>query len=873
MALFNKIKVDSANFKTPQEMYQDNRKKTINGPLDYQSKMIDSYMEKAFKSTVKDVALELPTGAGKTLIGLLIGEFRRRKLKEKVLYVCPNNQLVNQVVDKANNKYGIKAYGFTGRIKDYSQASKSAYNRADVIAVTNYSSLFIQDPFFNDADIIIFDDAHGAENYIASHWSLEIKREEHKELFETLVECIRSDLDYTQLSYLNNNEDYISTISWVDKFPSIKFHSKREEIIDIIEARANKDNKLIYAWSNIKEHLNSCNLFLSSGRLLIRPYIPPTLTHEPFRQAAQRIYMSATLGESGELERTIGVSNIIRLPIVDEWKQKSIGRRYFVFPDASFKPQEYKELFIEMNKKLPRSLLLVQDNKSVKTYSEFVQDNMDSEVFTIDSLEQDFSSFINSEDAIAILANRYDGIDMEGDKCHLLFINQLPTGTGLQEKFFSSKLAASVLFEERVRTKLIQAIGRCTRSSTDYAVVCIMGEDLLKVLTARKKIEKFPPEIRAELEFGYTYSEGLENFESILLSMDALINKTDDWDGAEEQILALREEYIKEADSDRHVSNVSNELLNECAKLEVKYQYALWKEDYETALNNVDRIVSKLNGKALMGYKSYWNYVGGYLAYLVYINGDESYYQIMKDYLDKAANNAINVSWFKKIIPNKAEAKENTLDFGLMDVVERIEEEIYKDGVKSSVKFEKRIERILTLLKSDDGNKFEQGHEELGKLLGYIVGNSDGHSTPDPYWIINGDFCLVSEDKIYTGKNKKILTKHVRQALTHEKWIRENVNMLNREATIETVFITTTKEYEENVDVFGAKIYLVLQEDFVNWAHKAIETYRKLRRSFTEPGDMIWRIQATKILEDDRMTPVDFLEFIRQFKIKDLGRK
>jgi hypothetical protein len=312
--------------------------------------------------------------------------------------------------------------------------------------------------------------------------------------------------------------------------------------------------------------------------------------------------------------------------------------------------------------------------------------------------------------------------------------------------------------------------------------------------------------------------------------------------------------------------------LNECAKFEVKFQYAIWKEDYESALSNVDQIITKLNGKTLIGYKSFWNYMGGYVAYLIYQNGNESYYQIMKDYLDKAASNAFNVSWFKKIIPNKEESKENAVNFGLMDVVERIEEEIYRDGVKSSVKFEKRVEKILTLLKSVDGNKFEEGHHELGKLLGYIVGNSDEHTSPDPWWIINGDYCLVSEDKIYTGENKKILTKHVRQALTHEKWIRDNVQMLNREATIETVFITTTKEYEENVDVYGEEIYLVMQEDFVDWAQTALETFRKLRRSFSEPGDMIWRLGAIKTLEEDRMTPADFLGFIRQFKLKCLGK-
>src|SRR5690625_3633847 len=844
LSLFNKIKIDNTNFSTPQEMYQDNRRKTINGPLDYQSKMIDAYMEDGIEAN--DVALELTTGAGKTLIGLLIGEYRRRKLKEKIIYLCPNNQLVNQVVEKANKIYGIKAHAFTGRINEYTQVSKSAYNRAEIIAVTNYSSLFINNSFFNDADVIIFDDAHGSENYIANHWSLEISREEHNELFDSLIDCIKGDLDYTQLSYLNNYEETNSAISWIDKFPNIKFYSKREEIIDLIEARANRENKLVYPWNNIKEHLNTCNLFLSSGKLLIRPYIPPTMTHEPFRQATQRIYMSATLCESGELDRVIGVSNIKRLTIVSECKKNSIGRSYFVFSDASFKHEKSKELFIEMNKKLPRSLFLVQDNISVQKLSEFVKKNMDAEFFTIDKIEKNFSSFVSNDNAIAILANRYDGIDMEGDKCHLLFIHQLPKGTSLQERFMSARLAASVLFEERIRTKLIQAIGRCTRSSTDYAIVCIFGEDLLKALTARKKIERFPPELRAELEFGYTYSEGLENYENILLSMDSLINKTDDWDDAEEQILALRENYINEEESNEIRSN---ELLNKSAKLEVRFQYALWKEDYEVALGLVDQIIANLNGKALIGYKSFWNYIGGYVSYMIYKNGDESYYKSMKDYLDKAAGNSLNVSWFKRIIPNKENAESNTINF-VMDVVERIESEIYIDGVKSSVKFERRVERIMKLLKSEEGNEFEQGHEALGKLLGYNVGNTKDHSSPDPWWIINGHYCIVSEDKIYKGENKKILTRHVRQALTHEKCIRDNVQELHREAKVETVFITNTKEYEDNVDVFGEQIYIVLQKDFVEWAQAAIQTFRKLRRVFSEPGDMIWRLEATKILED-----------------------
>lgn len=860
MSLFGKIKIDNTSFNTPQEMYLDNRRKRINGALDYQSKMIDSYMGEGYKSS--NVALELPTGAGKTLIGLLIGEFRRRKNGEKILYVCPNNQLVNQVVDKANNLYGIKAVAFTGKVKDYSPIDKSAFNRAEVIGVTNYSSLFIEGTFFEDPNIIIFDDAHGAENYIASQWSLVIDKKEHETVFNALVECIKSELDYTQYSYIKGEN--LSNEIWIDKLSNIKFHNKISEITDLLNAKASYENKLIYSWDNIKLNLHACNMFLSKDKITIRPYIPPTMTHAPFRNATQRIYMSATLGISGELERTIGVSKIKRLPMVDDWNEKSIGRRYFVFPNASFKSKEVRELFVEMNKELPRSLLLVQDNRAVDGFVDIVKKDTDLNIYTIRDLNADFSNFTQDDNAIAILANRYDGIDLEGDKCNLLFISQLPNGTGLQERFLSERLAASLLFEERIRTKLIQAIGRCTRSNTDYAIVCVMGDQLLKVLTATKKIQKFPPELRAELEFGYTYSENLSNFDNILLAMRALINRTDDWDNAEDEILALRDKF-----KDEYEKDTNSEMLGKAAELEVEFQYALWREDYVDALQKVDSILTLLTSEALIGYKSFWNYVAGYVSYLIYKNGDASYFNIMESYLDKASKNSFNITWFKKAIPNKEHSIENSIDNGLMDIIERLEEQIFKDGFKSNIKFEKKVDRILTGLRSDNGTTFENAFMELGTLLGYDTGNSDGHTSPDPWWIINNDYCIVSEDKIYTGKEPKIKTNDVRQALTHEKWIKTNISQLNRNCEIDTIFVTTTLDFEQNADVYGENLKIVLRNELVDWAESAINSIRKMRRTFSEKGDMLWRLQAQDILEADKHTPRDYIEFVskRTFNI------
>ena len=52
----------------------------------HQEKILDAYY--ANKLEDKDLAIELPTGTGKTLVGLLIGEFRRRSRQERIVFLC-----------------------------------------------------------------------------------------------------------------------------------------------------------------------------------------------------------------------------------------------------------------------------------------------------------------------------------------------------------------------------------------------------------------------------------------------------------------------------------------------------------------------------------------------------------------------------------------------------------------------------------------------------------------------------------------------------------------------------------------------------------------------------------------------------------------
>lgn len=159
---------------SPDRLFRDLPRRKHPSLYDHQGQILRTYVSEGLE--MPDVALQLPTGSGKTLVGLLLAEWRRRKFQEKVVYLCPTSQLVNQVVDEATNKYGLSVQGFTGRANNYSPDSKAAYNSAEKVAVTNYSSLFNTRPFFSAPDIILLDDAHAAENYVATNWTVKISR-------------------------------------------------------------------------------------------------------------------------------------------------------------------------------------------------------------------------------------------------------------------------------------------------------------------------------------------------------------------------------------------------------------------------------------------------------------------------------------------------------------------------------------------------------------------------------------------------------------------------------------------------------------------------------------------------------------------------
>lgn len=127
------------------------------------------------KSAAADVSIELPTGAGKTLVGGLIAEFRRRTARERVAYLCPTKQLAQQTA-AAFDEYGIPNALLIDRVSSWNPADRARFESADAVAVSVYSHVFNSNPAIKNANLLVLDDAHAAEGYVAKPWRLSISR-------------------------------------------------------------------------------------------------------------------------------------------------------------------------------------------------------------------------------------------------------------------------------------------------------------------------------------------------------------------------------------------------------------------------------------------------------------------------------------------------------------------------------------------------------------------------------------------------------------------------------------------------------------------------------------------------------------------------
>jgi Rad3-related DNA helicase len=835
---FKKPTTHASAPESPDRLFRDLPRRKHASLYDHQGQILRTYVSTALVAS--DVALQLPTGSGKTLVGLLLAEWRRRKFRERVVYLCPTRQLVNQVAEEASTKYGLSVEAFTGRIKNYEPEAKAAYIGGERVAVTTYNSLFNTNPFFEDPEVIVVDDAHASENYIASQWTVRIRRfsDDDKTLFKTVAGVLKGVLSDSNYTRLTGDWQSIDDSTWVDKISTHKLAEVAGELRAAISENAG-DGEQRFAWRMLADHLQACQLYVSSSEVMIRPLIPPTWAHAPFAGATQRIFMSATLGAGGDLERLTGRPKITRLAIPEGWDRQGIGRRFFIFPEKSLKEADITKLRQALMKAAGRSLVLTPSSESALEIGKDVESSLRYPVFAAGDLETSKADFTNTKPAVAVVANRYDGIDLPDDDCRLLFVEGLPRAANLQERFLMNRMGANLLFNERVQTRVFQAVGRCTRGLNDYSAVVVTGEDLPAYLTDRKRRSFFHPELQAELEFGIDQSSEVDA-QTIIDNFKIFLEHESQWEDANENILEARENAIQ-----AEFPAMGN--LAAVVPHEIAWQKALWDEDYGRAYDAAREVLGGLNDSRLRGYRALWHYLAGSAAELAAADGEAGFEAQARLQFTQAKEAASGIPWLVSLargdasVPTADERRQTTV----MLQVERLEAQLMRLGTLHNRAFSAREKEIRDGLQI--GGSFEWAQVLLGEHLGFAVGKRESDASPDPWWLV-GDVSFVFEDHANaSGDTAVIDATKARQAGSHPDWMREFV-LGATDTTIYPVLVTPAKKAKQGAVPHLGRVSHWDLEDFRAWAERALVTVRDLRRSFVEPGDLVWRAQAAEAL-------------------------
>lgn len=712
--------------------------------------MLNTFAENANKS---DVALELPTGTGKTLTGLLIAEWTRRSRRARVIYACPTQQLAKQVVTAAH-KEGIETALLVGRHSDWPAAAHAAYDAAQAVAVTTYSSIFNSNPHLAEADLVLFDDAHAGEQYVGEAYAVELNRWKNPSEYSTVLNAVAPALDGVFLERLRASQADPGVGADVRLVVPLRQTGMTAALDSALGALGTPHS---YRYAMIRAGLASCLVYVAYGGILVRPYLPPTHQNTLFISARQRVYLSATLGEGGELERAFGRAGIVRLAQPDESTAPRYGRRFFVFPkfvEDTDSMALSRDVVAEAGKAL---VLATRTDTAMDDAKALAQTGWPT--WGVDQVADGMGPFAALKHGVCGLAARYDGLDLPGDACRLVALDGVPNQDNLQERFLQSRARAGAALAARVRTRVIQGAGRCTRGPGDTAVVLILDSDLSRFLARPEVIDALDSELQAELRFGRENSQAA-NRADVLANVRAFLNQDSDetWrNDAEPALTDYRREMIQ-------AMPAGTDALSTCVVEEVQAWAAasagVWSEAAQHA-HEVARLAG-VGGKATNGYCAFWMYLQAAWADQAAEIADDAAGRAAAQALVRRAETVMGLgSWIRQMAPFPA-AQRSALTAMDANAVNAVMAQLQGGVNQGTVR--RRIGEMQAGLQERDPGKYEPALTELGRLVGASAAKPQEKGRCDSTWCWGNDLWLALEAKSDHEPRGVVPHKDVRQA-------------------------------------------------------------------------------------------------------------
>lgn len=778
----------------------------VKHPWAHQADSLRGYA--ALARSIRDVALELPTGSGKTLVSYLICEYRRRTLGQRVAFLCPTIQLAKQAIAHGSS-YGIGAVDLTGPQADYDNSDFTAYQRGKAIGVSTYHGLFNVNPRIDSPQTILFDDAHAGEGPVANMWTVDADRDDGQ-LYAAMRDVFLDVLPPGFAERLVDDGADPTRRAEVELVAPDFVIDRADAIRDVLAAHAQGHNS--WASNAILDQVDRCVVYVSWHRITIRPVVAPTAFHPAFANADQRIYVSATLGSGGELERSFGVPRIERVPVPESIDEHGSGRRFFLFPDNVLSRSDADSFTERAIAESGRAVCITPSNSEMTDLAARAVPNKFVHL-TAKQFEADPDSFSKQDDSVLLLANRYDGVDLPDDSCRLIILAGLPWAMHLQERFLSVRLQATNVLAERVRTRIVQGSGRCTRNSRDYAAVIVRGEHLTDFCARDENVRPMSAELQAELNFGFENSEDADQDLDELLKL--FMEQGAEWGKADAAIAAA-------SATQKSTTPVGAQALADSAEHEVEACNAAWGGDFAAASERaVLATDSLIGGEEMRPYRTLWFTLAASWARAG--NAEEKHVEALQT---EANGCALRLPWRPMF---ERASRPTTPDEPLADLDRQADAAavwLRRAGIRGS-KFEQKVATLFELIGDDESGKFERGTKMLGRVLGLAAARPGKPAAPDGIWRDDSRTWFLWEAKSEESETNPISAQEVRQAVLHLEWSKQEYKSTPERS--KSFIITYKTTVTPDAAQLASGLYVISPDELRELAEKAVAVQRSVR--------------------------------------------
>lgn len=770
---------------------------------------------------VKDLAIELPTGAGKTLIALLVSEAWRQDGK-KVAILSANKTLARQM-ESEGNALGIPVVLLEGRGRDIPPRIRRDYQRANKIAIMNYWVYFNQRPVIDPADLLIMDDAHLAEHCFHTLWSMEINKHDHSSLFTSLMTEISvrfPEYSVVQDALVESESNYNppELFSFIDQ---LEISNRLREIIDA-SPHVEDNSDMSYRWQRVRSKLDEANIYLANNSIWIRPYIYPLQSNTHYHNSLQRIYLSATIGEASDLSRRLGTAKLTKMDIPSVHAQKTSGRRLIVMNRMEDKdiPDRLQHAILAVLEKNPKSVWMMSSFNEVERYRphviEWLNDHefIGHESWTLTSLGNEIESFKGAQKGHLFVAGRFDGMDFKQDECRMVVLATLPRAINIQEEFICAYLRDASFMQTRLNQRIIQALGRCNRAPEDFAIYILADRRFATHFGRESNRFGIPQNIVAEIDMAEDMSE-IEVTDLVGQIDKFLSSDFTDYDENFSSLLQAVPEYQ---------SDTSEE---ELANFEILAWTALYEsQNYTIAIDRFRRCWDYALENNLLEIGAFYGWCLAKALYLNAVKFNEGTIEDALQILEQAINRGGFVSWFNRMriainrIRNTTQLISQENESYSTILIRSFDKVLETNGNR----FDRYCEKLTEDLNAENHNQFCDGLEKLGILLGFDADRPRHGSATDNRWRgVFGDLKIVItfEAKIEHEASGKIVASHIGQA--HNQITRAKEEFLSLGYEVHGIIVTHLTELSDDAESSAGSLRCISKESI-------FELWEKVRR-------------------------------------------